>query len=327
MKIFQNINISYYSRVTDTAGSVISLDRFLFNDDYVQQIEELRAATDEQTKKRIKLQLPAATISGTFSGGRRAENLVAHSGLLCVDIDRKDNLNVEGFDDLKNEWHRFPHILYAAHSVGGEGWFAIFRIARPECHRAHFEALSLDFADMGITVDQTCKDVSRLRFISYDPEPYVNENATLYDKLWQGNSAPYSQQTCTHGTFAQQAHSQQTCSQQAYIMQTHTKYVPDYYCCEDDTIEKVEKCCRLICQRGIDITSTYFDWYKVGASLVSLGKYGRSIFHQISSLYPKYNAEETDRNFSKWSKYVKNIGIGTFFYICKNNGIDWKDAG
>lgn len=216
MKSLFDTKISYYSNMEDNVGTEISLHDFLFCDKYKEQIEHIRSITNEEQQKSLKKQLPLATISGTFAPTRKADNLVAHSNLLCVDIDKKDNMGVPWFDNLKNEWQNIPQILYATHSVRGEGWFAIFHIAYPEKHRAHFEALQRDFANSGLVVDKSCKDVSRMRTISYDPDPYVNEAATLYNKVW--------------------------------VEPKPTIHIP--YSGGDD-IAQVEKCCRIIADRGL----------------------------------------------------------------------------
>ena len=291
MKSLFDTKISYYSNVEDNVGTEISLRDFLFCDKYKEQIEHIRSIKDEEQQKSLKKQLPLATISGTFAPTRKAENLVSHSNLLCVDIDKKDNMSVPWFDNLKNEWHNIPQILYAAHSVRGEGWFAIFHIAYPEKHRAHFEALQRDFANSGLVVDKSCKDVSRMRTISYDPEPYVNEAATLYNKVW--------------------------------VEPKPTIHIP--YSGGDDK-EDVEKCCRIIADRGIDITATYDDWFHVGAALASLGERGRSLFHLVSSQNAKYKAAETDKKFDNLLRYVSSINLGTFFHICSQYGINWKEG-
>ena len=162
-----------------------------------EQIEYIRSISDEDIQKRLKLQLPVATISGTFAPTCKAENLVAHSNLLCIDIDKKDNMDVGWFDDLKHEWHNIPQILYAGRSIRGKGWFAIFHIAYPDKHEAQFEALRRDFANSGLIIDKACKNVNRMRFISYDPEPYVNEDATLYTKVWVEPKPTYHS-SCTY---------------------------------------------------------------------------------------------------------------------------------
>lgn len=291
MKSLFDTKISYYSNVEDNVGTEISLRDFLFCDKYKEQIEHIRSITNEEQQKNLKKLLPLATISGTFAPTRKAENLVTHSNLLCIDIDKKDNLDVDWFDDLKHEWHNIPQVLYAGRSIRGKGWFAIFRIAYPDKHKDHFEALQRDFASCGLVIDKACKDVCRMRFISYDPEPYVNEDATLYTKVWVEPKPTYHS-SCSNG---------------------------------GDDMEQVERCCQIIADRGIDITATYDDWFHVGAALASLGERGRSLFHQVSSQNPKYKAAETDKKFNDLLRNVSSINIGTFFHICSQNGINWKE--
>ena len=289
MKSLFDTKISYYRNVEDNVGTEISLHDFLFNDQYKEQIEHIRSISDEDVQKSLKKQLPLATISGTFAPIRKAENLVAHSNLLCIDIDKKDNMGVTWFDDLKHEWRNIPQILYAGRSIRGKGWFAIFRIAYPDKHKAQFEALQRDFLSSGLVIDNACKDVSRMRFISYDPEPYVNEGATLYNKVWVEPKPTI-----------------------------HVSY-------SGGDMEQVGKCCRIIADHGIDITATYDDWFHVGAALASLGERGRNLFHLVSSQNAKYKATETDKKFDNLLRNVCNINIGTFFHICSQYGINWKE--
>ena len=282
--------ISCYRNVTDTIGREIRLHDFLFCDKYKEQIEMLRATTNANERKWLKRQLPQATISGTVSPTRRAENLVEHSGLLCIDIDKKDNQNVPWFDRLDNEWHHIPQILYAAHSVGGEGWFAIFRIAYPGKHREQFEALRRDFERDGLIIDRCCSDVCRMRIISHSSKPYVNKDAIEYHKVW--------------------------------VEPPRKPYAAYQYSCEIGVLAKVEQCCQKIVFRGIDITATYDDWFHVGAALASLGENGRRLFHIVSAQNAQYKTAETDRKFDNCLRNVRSISIGTFFHICARYGIN-----
>jgi len=201
-------------------------------------------------------------------------------------------MDVDWFDDLKHEWHNIPQILYAGRSIRGKGWFAIFRIAYPDKHEDQFEALKRDFANSGLIIDKACKNVNRMRFISYDPEPYINEDATLYTKVWVEPKLTYHS-SCTYS---------------------------------GGDMEQVERCCRIIADRGIDITASYDDWFHVGAALASLGECGRSLFHMVSSQNAKYKASETDKKFNNLLRNVSNIKIGTFFHICSQHGINWKEG-
>lgn len=102
MKSLFNTKISYYNNVKDNVGTEVTLRDFVFSDQYKEQILHIRSITDEDVQKSLKKQLPLATISGTFAPTRHADNLVAHSHLICIDIDRKDNMDVEWFDELGN---------------------------------------------------------------------------------------------------------------------------------------------------------------------------------------------------------------------------------
>ena len=72
-------------------------------------------------------------------------------------------------------------------------------------------------------------------------------------------------------------------------------------------------------------TATYDEWFHVGAALASLGERGRSLFHLVSSQNAKYKASETDKKFDNLLCNVSNINIGTFFHICSQYGINWKE--
>lgn len=85
MKHFKEIEITVYNGVRDTTGHRSTQFDFLHNVDY-DRINRLRATADADERKRIKLSLPQATISGVFSPTRSAENLVSHSGLLATEF-------------------------------------------------------------------------------------------------------------------------------------------------------------------------------------------------------------------------------------------------
>ena len=56
---------------------------------------QIRAVEDEAERRKLKSEiLPCATISGTFSS-RNGKNLINHSGLLCIDIDKIKDEKVE----------------------------------------------------------------------------------------------------------------------------------------------------------------------------------------------------------------------------------------
>lgn len=287
---FHDIEITVYKGVRDTIGHRSTLFKFLENVEY-DAIHELRSTADANRKKQIKLSLPQATISGVFAPTRSAENLVKHSGLICVDIDRKDNLHIANFDTLiPDVLSHIEEVAYASCSVSGNGYFVIIPLKYPEEHKAQFEKLVRVFDEMGITIDRACGDVCRLRCQSYDIHQYVNMSAKPFSGIYREPKSIFPKYT----------------------------YDYDVYEAED----KVANLCREISQRHIDITETYDDWIKIGAALSSLGENGRQWFHLCSSQNSGYNAKECDYKFNNLLRSNRRIGVGTFFHYCKNAGLE-----
>ena len=127
--------ISWFMGMRDLEPKDITLGEFLAKGgEYREQIEKLRSCRNADERKLLKSQLPQATICGVFSGSRKAANLVEHSGLICVDIDAKENPDFDDFEHLKeNVLSQIEEVAYAAHSVGGKGYYVIIK----QIGRAH----------------------------------------------------------------------------------------------------------------------------------------------------------------------------------------------
>lgn len=294
MDIFQT-HISVYNGVTDNTGTRMPLGTFLFCKEYKDDILRLRAVFDKEKRNALKRSLPQATISGVFSPTRAKNNLSQHSGLICVDIDAKDNPDILDWETLKQDLSVLPQIAYCALSVSGKGLFLVIPLRYPEKHLQQFRQLQIDFRKMGIMIDSACSDITRLRCLSYDEHPIINENATLYEGV--------------------------------YVEKPKHKSFPTCFIYEgENTSAEVAVCCRKIQQCGIDITASYDDWLKVGCALATLDESGRSLFHICSRQNAKYNAAKTDKMFTDLlRRNYQQVNIGTFFWMCKQHGITTKE--
>ncbi|HYR22308.1 MAG TPA: AAA family ATPase [Chthoniobacterales bacterium] len=122
-----------------------------------------------------KKSLPAAMWSGTFS--RRKQNaLLQHSGLLCADLDA---IGTESLTEVRAKLQRSMFLWALFTSPTGDGLKAVFRIpAEAEKHEASFRAVEKHVAELAnLPIDEKCSDVSRLCFLSHDPDAYFNPNA------------------------------------------------------------------------------------------------------------------------------------------------------
>lgn len=281
--------ISIYRNVRDNAGTTGTFADFLrLGHANREAIERLRNTADDEVRKQLKSQLPAVTLSGVFAPTRATANLKRHSGYIGIDID-----HVPDCATLIDRLAEIDNVAYCSRSVSGTGVFAVIPIAYPDRHKQHFEALRRSFADMGITVDIQCKDTTRLRIVSYDPDARLRLNAVPFIGLWDE-----PRQTDRYNY-------------------RHRQYSGDR------TLDHVAECCRQIVAGHIDITDGYANWLPVALSLASLGESGREYFHAVSSQNTNYKHHETDKMFNGCLN-VRSVGIGTFFQKCADAGINFK---
>jgi len=95
-------------------------------------------------------------------------------------------------------------------------------------------------------------------------------------------------------------------------------------CGSETTRDKVERIVMLIEQKGADITVGYDAWVKVGFAFASeFSEFGREFFHRVSKMSSKYNHQEADNQYNKCLAATgTGVGIGTFFQMAKDAGID-----
>lgn len=287
MKNIFDSTISVYNGMYDTTGNAITLRTFLVSQKYKDDVLRLRSTKDKEGRDRIKKRLPQACVSGLFSPSRKATNLVKHSGAICIDIDGKDNVGLD-MNVVKSELQKLPQVAYVSFSASGKGLFVIIPLKYPDWHRLQFKQLQLDFANMGIVIDPACGDVARMRCYSYDSNPYINENAILYEGYYTESVLSESKPVI-----------------------------------HDDVLEKISRCCDVIDKNGIDITGDYHAWFTICSALASLGEDGRYFFHVCSRQNPNYNRDAADRKFSSILRTNKRIGVGSFFSICLMYGITY----
>ena len=284
--------VSYLPRVDakDTELQTISLGWALLSNKWRAQVEAVRAETDPARQEALKKALPCFTPSGTFTHISRA-GLVQHSGFISIDIDCKPDkgINAALLDfDLKAAAAAVPHIAYCGRSCRGAGYVLLVPIADPAKHNEYFRALAYHFDRAGLEIDRGCRDICRKRFVSWDPDPYINTAA----RPWAI-------------TLPERDHStRETLGRDLGTAETAA------------AVEAVISACE---QNGWDITADRGDWVQILAALAqTFGESGRDYAHRISALYPGYTPEETDSKFTDLLRHKEyKWGIGTFFHIAR----------
>lgn len=158
------------------------------SDKYRADIERLRALSPEEYDKRKKL-LPAFTVAGTFRNRRSASNLAQHSGFVVIDFDDVPHLSDAKFT-LKQDRHTAACFI----SPSAKGLKVIVRVAgitTPEEHKALYEPLAEYYRSkhaLHLNLDESGKDASRLCFVSWDADLYVNEQAEIFSVAFESLS-------------------------------------------------------------------------------------------------------------------------------------------
>lgn len=185
MKNHLEKTVSVYANAFDKVGREVNLLQWLTLPDpeQVGRMERIRAMAKKEEQTKAKQSIQCATISGTFKPEHRNDQgLIQHSGLIAIDIDQEANTGID-FSDLRQQLPRIPCCAYVGYSVRGKGLWMIWPVKYPERHKEHFHAIEKDFLTMGIRIDAQCKNISRLRYYSYDPDAYFNPDAIVYTKL------------------------------------------------------------------------------------------------------------------------------------------------
>jgi hypothetical protein len=139
-------------------------------------IEKLLSLPEEKQKK-FKIQfLLSFTPSCVTKNWRKVENIEAHSGVLCVDIDGDSNEHITDWQEVKGEISfRWKNTVVAVLVSCRKNGLAVFFKIDPSLHKETLFFISYNLKKyFNLNVDTACHDVTRLRFVSHDPEAYIN---------------------------------------------------------------------------------------------------------------------------------------------------------
>lgn len=243
-----------------------------------KEVEAVRNQPDAELKKKAKLCVTGVTASGTFSE-RKEVNLKRHSQFICIDID--------GYTD-RTALISDPYTYAVFSSISGNGLAVIVKINGGD-HKDCFRWIQdYYFKSFGVVVDPAPSNPASLRFVSYDPECFINEQSKKSKELKKNtkkvNSIPI--------------------------------IIP-----KDSASEMVAEAV----SRKINIAEDYNSYLQLGFALASgFGEAGREYFHALAGVSGKYNQQHADRQYSICiDRKGGSISVGTFYWMLKNAGVEF----
>ncbi len=150
---------------------------------YKEQVLLARQALQEGNKElydKLKRKLPAFTPSGVFEGGRKMEYLKMYSGFVHLDFDKlspEEMVVAQG--KCKSDNYTFGVFI----SPSGNGFKVLIEVnSLVEDHSTAYQAVSEYYQELtDIQPDPSCKDVTRLCFVSYDSDAYYSITSKKFE--------------------------------------------------------------------------------------------------------------------------------------------------
>ena len=282
------MQISYYKSIKDDQDVDIEINSFLEGirtGRWQDIVLKCRAAPNKEIRDLLKKTAPLVTISGSFAA-RKDDAIRNHSGFIAIDID-----HVENIEETRKQLSNDPYTYACFISISGNGLCVIMRIDGTRHIDAFNGIASYLYNTYQLIVDQSCKNVARARFVSYDPFIFVNTKAQVFKKYLAKHKE----------------------------LKTHKVVVVknDF----DAMIEQMDR-------KQLNLCEDYLDWIQIAYALVSeFGEQGRDHFHTLSSHSSKYNSDDCDRQYTACLKNHseskgKKSTIASIYFHAKQNGID-----
>ena len=283
------MKFSYYKDVFAKENTELSIDNYIgfithgANQDLVLKARAIRQQGNLDEYKKIKSKSSAITGSCVFHSGKDkiATNIKELNGLIVIDID--EEITDEQYHNIKNDKYTF--IIHR--SFSGFGWCVFIKINSDKFEDSFNGISEYYFNTFDVTIDQSCKNQNRLRYISFDPDLYQNPKS---NKFIPKNTKKFIEPKNVNFVYV-----------------------------EDDFQNILQQ----IKDRSIDLCNEdYFRYVRIGMSLASkFGSQGSEYFHFICSYGGKYNEKRAEKDYQGFCRNQSKISIGTFYYYCKEQGI------
>jgi hypothetical protein len=236
--------------------------------------------SDIEAYKLCKQKAPCITGSAVMkNGSKTADNIEELNGLIVIDIDEDVDLQ------LLNQINQDKYTLMSHRSFGGDG-LCVFVKINPNKFLESFNELAQYYWDnFNVAIDPSCKNKNRLRYISYDPYLFLNENAKKF--------------------IAKQV--------------IKKEKVHNFVFVNDDFQNILSQ----IQEKQIDLCQDDYDRYvRIGFGIASkFGESGFAYFDAICKYGSKYDSSKIEKHYKNFCKGNGSVSISTVYYYAKEAGL------
>jgi hypothetical protein len=148
----------------------------------VKRVRHVLARHGKLAYDRAKARLEAFTFGGTFSPSRAKANLAQHSRIVLGDLDHLDARNLLVIKRALCGDPRTACVFISPSATGLKLGVHVPQVADDAGYKHAWQVVSKEYAALyGVPWDISGKDVSRLCFVSHDPDLYWNPDAAVFE--------------------------------------------------------------------------------------------------------------------------------------------------
>lgn len=282
--------VSYYKNVYETKQTnELELDEILLdikNGKWDKHFLGISSEPDKEKRQELKKAVPCFTCSGIFPNERKDKDIKEHSGYIICDVD-----DVEDVNSVKRTLASDKYVYSCFVSISGRGVCFIVKIDGKKHQDAFDGLMEYFYNNYQIRLDPSGRNVSRLRFVSFDPALYQNPESEKFKQ---------------------------------YTVKPKTQKGESSYLFVSSQFEKI------VYSITSDICGSYIGWFEVGCAIASkYGESGLRYFEHISQYRESSKRNFLQSEVSKQYKYccISHYGysINTFYHYAKLAGYSIKD--
>ena len=322
--------------VVPAAGATMrQVWRYVVSDRAKERTCALRRLWEKRERQQYKgnqldYVTPSALVRRRGSGG-----LVAHSGIIVMDIDGIESeervmeikrtliadrempvamvFRSPSGDGLK-VWYRFDDEAVKYINEGGE-------VDVGSKHKCYYEAMRCYLRERYAIECDATSDVMRACYLCHDADAYFDKSTDnrvqITDCRLQIDPLPLRGLPLKQGENMKDARVQSSNPDSSPLRVIgHGTPCPYIERSDWDTVEALV---REIERIGVDITGDYHQWMRIGFALASaFGESGRGFYHRVSRFYSDYSNVECNRQYDRCLRARGGgVGLGTFIYLAR----------
>lgn len=309
-----NISIGVYKNAKTTiCKDIVRLIDFLLPvQNYIKDnITELRSISDEHKQKEYKMNnLIGVTISALLGESRTTNNVIQYNNIMCIDVDEEDNkvlFSKYDIEYIKQQIFNLPYVYCVCLSCRGKGFYFIVPIPDAKNIDIYYTSMYYKLKKYGINIDKHCKDITRIRFGSYDENILIKRDCEVdvFDEVSE----------------------EQINEKRMELEKAKRRVLKIKRNSYNENIQYLERTIDYLIYKGYDTGEHWAEWANVGKYFKTFGEDGRLLFHRLSETLSGYKSyDDVEKNWNRFYKCKsEDEAFGKFFAMVRNlYGENWR---